>query len=182
MNRQLSQLKMHHQSGSVLMISLIMLIVLTLLAVSSINMSSAGLRIVNAMQMRGEASSAAQRVVEGFINTNFSANLGTIAGSYTVAVDAGKSYDVTVSTPCLKQMVAIRNTELNLSDTEEKKCYDTSTNPFSACAQTIWEFRSSVSDSFFGTGATVIQGVSLRMDNSSAIAYQASTSPVYVCP
>lgn len=169
------------QAGSVLMISLIMLVVLTLLAVSAINMSTIGLRTVTGMQTRGEATSAAQRAVEPFMTTNFSGSIGTIAGDYTVAIDAGKSYAVRVAAPCLKQILAIRNAELDLTDAEELKCYDTTTNPFSACAQTIWEFRSSVSDSFFGTGASVIQGVSLRMDNASAIAYQSSTSPVYAC-
>lgn len=170
------------QGGSVLMISLIMLVVLTLLAVSAINMSTVGLRTVNSMQSRGEATSAAQRAVEPFLTTNFSGSIGSIAGNYTVAIDAGKSYSVTVAAPCLKQILGIRNAELDLTDTEEVKCYDTTTNPFSACAHTVWEFRSSVNDSFFGTAATVVQGVSLRMDNSSAIAYQASTAPVWTCP
>lgn len=170
------------QAGFVLMISLIMLVVLTLLAVSAISMSTVGLRTVNSMQSRYEATSAAQRAVESFLTTNFSNSIGTIGGNYTVAIDAGKSYAVRVATPCLKQIIAIRNADLNLTDSEEVKCYDTTSNPFSACAQTIWEFRSSVADSFFGTGATIVQGVTLRMDNSSAIAYQSSTAPVYLCP
>lgn len=169
------------QTGSVLMISLIMLVVLTLLAVSAINMSTVGLRTVNSMQSRGEATSAAQRAVESFFTTNFSGSIGSLAGTYTVAIDAGKSYSVRVTAPCLKQLLAIRNAELDLTDADDVKCYDTTTNPFSACAQTVWEFRSSVNDAFFGTSASVVQGVSLRMDNASAIAYQSSTAPVYTC-
>lgn len=168
-----------HEQGSVLLVSLIMLVVLTLLAVSAINMSTVTLRTVNNSQIRAEAMSAAQRAIEGIINTNFTASIGSVAKTYSVQVDSNKDYDVVVATPCLKQLQSIRNTDLNLSDAEDVKCFDTSTNPWSACANTVWEFNSSVNDSFFGANVTVVQGVAIRMDNSAAIAY--STDPAMVC-
>lgn len=170
------------QRGSVLIISLIMLMVLTLLAISAINISSVGLRTVNSMQARGEAMSATQRCIEQVISGNFADAIGSIAGTCTVAIDAGKSYAVTIAAPCLKQMTAVKNTDLKLTDPEDVKCYDTTTNPFSACANTVWEFSGSVNEGFFGVNTSLIQGISLRMDNSSAIAYSTSTAPVYACP
>jgi Tfp pilus assembly protein PilX len=169
-------------NGSVLIISLIMLMVLTLLAISAINMSSTGLKIVNAMQARREALSAAQQCVERLLGGNFAANIATVAGTCTVAIDAGKSYNVTLGTPCLKQMQAIRNTDLKLSDPEDVKCFDTTTNPWSACANTVWDFSSAVNEGFFGANVSLRQGIALRMDNASAIAYSTSLSPVYACP
>jgi Tfp pilus assembly protein PilX len=169
------------QRGSVLIIGLIMLVVLTLLAVSAINMSTVSLRTVNGMQARGEAMSAAQRAIEQIINTNFAATMATVANTYTVAIDAGKSYDVVVPTPCLKQITAIRNDALDLTNAEDVKCYDTTTNPISACANTVWQFTASVNEGFFGANVTLFQGIALRMDNASATAYKVSTSPVYVC-
>lgn len=169
------------QRGSVLIISLIMLMVLTLLAISAINMSTTGLRIVNSMQARGESMSAAQRCVEQVISSNFADTIGSIAGTCTVAVNSS-SYDVVLAAPCLKQMTSVRNTELKLTDAEDLKCYDTTTNPFSACANTVWEFSGIVNQGFFGVNTSLKQGISLRMDNSSAIAYSTSTSPNYACP
>jgi Tfp pilus assembly protein PilX len=167
------------QRGSVLIVSLIMLMVLTLLALSSIKMSTTGLAIVNSMQARSEALSATQRAIEQIINSNFTANIGTIANTYTVAVDAGKSYDVVVAAPCLKQLVGIKNTELKIDNAEDLKCYDTSTNPWSACANTVWEFKASVNEGFFGANVALTQGIAIRMDNASAIAYQ---SGGFTCP
>lgn len=170
------------QHGSVLIISLIMLVVLTLLAISAINISTVGLRTVNAMQARGEALAAAQRAIEQIISTNFAAAITSAAATYTVAIDAGKSYSVVVATPCLKQIVSKRNSELNLSDPEDVKCFDTTTNPWSACADSVWEFSAAVNEGFFGANVSLRQGISLRMDNASAIAYSTSTSPSYICP
>lgn len=170
------------QRGSILIISLIMLVVLTLLAVSSINMSTMSLRTVNSMQARGEAMSAAQRAIDQIINANFVDTIGTVAGTYTVPIDAGKSYDVVVGTPCLKQSLAIYNTQLDVTSAEDLKCYDTTTNPLSACANTVWQITASVNEGFFGANISLVQGIALRMDNGSAIAYSVSTAPVYTCP
>jgi Tfp pilus assembly protein PilX len=170
------------QRGSILVLSLIMLVVLTLLAAAAINMSSVGLRAVNSMQSRSEALSAAQNAIEQILNSNFAADIGAVAATYTVAVDAGKSYPVTVATPCLKQILSIKNASLDLTKPEDVKCYDTSTNPWSACANTVWQISASVNDGFFGVNVSLVQGASLRMDNASAIAYSTSTSPVYTCP
>lgn len=170
------------ERGSVLIISLIMLVVLTLLAASAIKMSTTSLRAVNSMQSRSEALAAAQNAIEQILNSNFAANIGAVANTYTVAVDADKSYDVTITTPCLKQLLTIKNSSLDLTNPEDVKCYDTTTNPWSACANTVWQINASVSEGFFGTNVQLVQGASLRMDNASAIAYSTSTSPVYTCP
>ena len=58
-----------HQHGSVLVISLIMLVVMTLLAVTSINMSTVNLRIVGNMQSQMEAESAVQTAIEGIVSS-----------------------------------------------------------------------------------------------------------------
>ena len=172
---------MRTEQGSALIISLLMLVVLTLLAVSAINLSTLGLRAVNSMQTRSEALSAAQNAIEQIASSNFAASIGSVPLSYNIAVDAGKSYAVTVTTPCIKAMQTIKNSALKLTDPEDVKCYDSSTNPWSACANTVWQVTASVSDGFFGTSVQLTQGIALRMDNASAFAYSTSTSPVYIC-
>lgn len=171
------------ERGSVLIISLIMLVVLTLLAVSAINMSTVTLRTVNSMQTRVEAMSAAQNAIEQIVNTNFvdSGNLSTFPKTYTVAAYAGRSYSVAVGRPCLKQIDTIKNSSLKLTVPEDVKCYDTTTNPYSACANTVWQLNATVNEGFFGTNISLTQGIGLRMDNASALAYQSSAAPVYTC-
>jgi Tfp pilus assembly protein PilX len=82
-----------HQHGSVLVISLIMLVVMTLLAVTSINMSTVNLRIVGNMQSQMEAESAVQTAIEGIVSSL--ANFDTPAT--TTATISG--YGVQVSAP-----------------------------------------------------------------------------------
>ena len=59
---------MTNQRGAVLITSLVMLVVLTLLVVTAINMSTINLRIVGNMQSQIEAESAVQNVIEMMIN------------------------------------------------------------------------------------------------------------------
>ena len=66
------------QRGAILIISLIMLVTLTLIAVTVINLSTVNLRIVNNMQVRLEATSSAQRMIDRVISQNFSQNAATI--------------------------------------------------------------------------------------------------------
>lgn len=165
------------QHGFILIVSLVMLIALTLLAIASIKMSTVGLRAVNAMQSRAEAMTAAQRAIDKLISANFTdVSTNTVSGigaTYTIATDAGagRTYDVTVATPCLRQVSGVRNAQLSLANPEDTKCYDTLTNPYSACADTVWEFTARVSEAFSGTNVTLRQGIAIRMDNTSAIAY-----------
>lgn len=175
-----------NQRGSVLIISLIMLVVLTLLAVSAINMSTAGLRVVNAMQTRGEALSAAQRCVEQILSSSFAGSIGTIAGSCSLAIDAGKSYNVVLGTPCLKQMVGVPNSKLNTvrgptGACTSADCKCVAEGYWSDCADTVWDLSASVNEGFFGANVSLRQGIALRMDNAAALAYSASGSTSYIC-
>lgn len=152
------------QRGSVLIVSLIMLVVMTLLAVSAIRLSTVNLRNVNGAQIRSEATSAASRQLDQFLNTNFVANIAAIvaASPYTVVIDSGKSYNVTVATPCLKQRALIPVALLPTDPTDPaSKCRD---GAYSRCENTVWQMSASVSDLFSGANAQVIQGVGIRLD------------------
>jgi len=167
------------QRGAILIVSLIMLMVLSLLAISAIRMSTMELRSINSTQARLEGLSAAQRAIDQILNSNFAANIGGVANTYSIAVDAGKSYPVQVRTPCLKQRETILNSELNRSNPEDEKCYAGGTI-WSDCARTMWELTASVNEGFFGVNVQVQQGVGIRMDNASALAY--STNASFMCP
>jgi fluoride ion exporter CrcB/FEX len=103
------------QTGSVLIISLIMLVVLTLVGISMIRMSTTNLQLVNNMQARQQALAAANAVINQVLSSSFitpgsiDAGLTAIANTtYTYSPEgedaSKKSYTVKISKPCLKSM------------------------------------------------------------------------------
>jgi len=60
---------MRSQRGSTLFIGLVMLVILTMFAVSSLNSSTINLKVVGNMQSRSEALNAAQEAIETTIST-----------------------------------------------------------------------------------------------------------------
>lgn len=63
-------MKMRAQQGATLVIALIMLVLLTLFAVSALNTGTTNLKVVGNMQTRNEAFNAAQQVIEATISTS----------------------------------------------------------------------------------------------------------------
>ena len=61
--------KMRSQRGAVLVIALIMLVLLTLFAVSAFNTGTANLKVVGNMQARNEAANASQQAIEAVLST-----------------------------------------------------------------------------------------------------------------
>lgn len=166
------------QSGIVLILSLIMLVVLTLLAVSAIRLSTANLRTVANAQARTEAMSTANRMISQVLSSNFTDNIAGTASSTTVT-EGGKSYTVTVARPCLVSNKPVRNIDLDLAVADDKKCLDTLTNPYSACSDSVWQVQASSSSGWFGATVSVTQGTGVRMDNGAATVY--SNDPLYRC-
>lgn len=164
------------QRGSVLLLSLFMLMIMTMLAISAIKMGTVNLRTINNMQVRTEAMSAAQNMLDQVMNTNFTDNIAGTAGTFTVAMDAGKSYNVVVATPCIRQVTPIMNTALVITNSEDLKCYDAIANPVSACSTTVWEIQTTVNDGWFGTNVSITQGTGIRMDNGAATVYSNDTT------
>lgn len=82
------------QHGTALIVSLVMLVVMTLLAITSINMSTVNLRIVGNMQAQMEAEAAVQTAIEGVIGdlNNFitpaTAPVNVTVADYTVRLEA----------------------------------------------------------------------------------------------
>ena len=60
---------LHRQQGVTLIMALVMLVVLTLLALTSFNLTRSNLQIVSNMQQRDEAEAAAREVIEETISS-----------------------------------------------------------------------------------------------------------------
>ena len=160
------------QRGLVLIMSLIMLVVLTLLAVSAIRLSTVNLRTVANAEARHQALSTAQRAIDCLLSSNFSSNVagvvsGTCAGTYA---ESGKNYTVVVARPCLVRSAPVLNVALNLADPVEKTCQKGS-SAFSQCSDTVWQLRATSSSGWFGASIAITQGTGIRMDNGQVTVF-----------
>lgn len=168
------------QDGSVLLLSLIMLMVMTMLALAAIKMGTVTLRTANNMQIRSEAMAAAQDVINQILATKFTDNLNAVATTYSYSVDAAKTYSVVVaSRPCVRQVTPIMNTALDVDNSDDKKCLASSADSRSACSNVVWEIKAKVNDGWFGANVEITQGAGIRMDNGAAAQY--SLDPNYNC-
>lgn len=174
----------HRQRGITLITALVMLVLLTLVALTSFNLGKSNLQIVSNMQQRDEATAAAREVLEETIsNTRFFVSPDHILAAPCGApnqrcVDTngdGKT-DVKVAIPrkpkCVKAPV-IKNTALNLSDAEDARCSMGSlqggfgvagaVDGNSACADSIWEITAAATDVDTEAKVEVTQGVAVRV-------------------
>ncbi len=166
------------QRGIVLVLSLIMLMVLTLIAVSAIKLSTVNLRSIANAQTRAEAMSTAQRTIDLILSSNFTDNIAGTAQTLTVS-EGGKDYSVVVARPCLVRASAIKNVDLNITNPDDLKCLDTLTNPYSACADTIWQIQATSTSGWFGASVSITQGTGIRMDNGTLTVY--ANDPSFRC-
>lgn len=158
------------QRGMVLILSLIMLMVLTLIAVSAIRLSTVNLRSVANAQSRIEAMSTAQRTVDLVLSSNFTDNIAGTASTVTVS-EGGKNYSVVIARPCLARTVPVKNVDLDITKADDLKCLDTLSNPYSACADTIWQIQATSTSGWFGASFSITQGTGIRMDNGAVTVY-----------
>lgn len=179
----------HQQHGSTLLISLIMLVLLTLLAVSSFNMGKSSLQTVGNMQHRNEALAAAQETIEQVISTTLlfaypsgvipAANSGCPNGGAdnTKCIDTNQDGepDIAVSltpTPTCIKAQPIANIALNPSIENDKNCFVGATQSLgvagansgnSLCADSIWEVTAVAEDAITNAQYSVTQGLAVRI-------------------
>jgi len=143
------------QRGVVLFIGLIMLIVMTLLAVSGIRTSTTNLKVVGNMQAQAEAINAAQQAIDNVMASvnNF---YTPIAGTFTVDVnnDGVPDYTVVVPAPNCLRMSAVEG-------------YSAEFAPF-APKETYWNVQATATDTRTGVSVTVSQGVRVRLASSAS--------------
>lgn len=168
------------QRGSVLLLSLFMLMVMTLLALSAIKMGTVNLRTINNMQARSEAMGAAQHALDQVMSTNFTDNIAGTGRTWSVPIEtrngAVVTFDVVVASPCIRQVTPIMNAVLDIGNTEDLKCYEGGGSPISACSTTIWEITARARKGWFGANVEIVQGTGIRMDNGAATAYSNNTT------
>jgi len=142
------------ERGAVLFMGLIMLVAITLLALSGIRMSTANLRVVGNMQAQTEAMAAAQQAIDVVLGSvdNF---YTPVASSATIDIDNDGTSDYTVAVSaatCLKLIPA-----------------DGYSAEFSASApkDTFWNIQAVATNVRNGASVTVNQGVRVRLASTA---------------
>lgn len=179
-----SRRSFRHQSGVTLVVGLIMLVLMTLLAMSAMRLANTNLKVVGNEQFQNEAQAAAAYALDTLANQpTFAADNAT-----TVTVNVGQAdYAVAVTKPACKRYRTIPKSELvtinagipsiNANDVP---CFTgSSSSPLtisggtvdttgaSLCAGTLWEVQATVSPATTGTDTGVssvtTEGIEQRM-------------------
>jgi Tfp pilus assembly protein PilX len=180
---------MHSQRerGATLVVALIMLVLLTLFALSAMNTGTNNLKIVGNMQSRAEAMSAAQEAVETVISTPLfisnpaNAVLNPCGAANTLCTDIngdGTTDYTTVLNPqpaCVAKQV-IQVSSLNLASSDDVGCTAGQAQTFgvsgantgdSLCANTVWEISAETTSALSGAQAGVTQGIGVRISTDN---------------
>lgn len=181
---------LYRQQGMTLFMSMIMLVILTLLALSSFNVSQSNMQVVSNMQQRDAALFSARSVIEEVISsTRFMTSPKlTLPGQARCSTDADNkrcidvnsdgTNDITVKITeppsCLK-VKPIKNATLDLK-TEMLNCavgasqshgVAGSNSGNSMCSDSIWEIQAQAKDDVSEATATVTQGVAVMTDSDT---------------
>lgn len=164
------------QRGATLIVSLIMLVLITLLAVSSFSLGKGNVQIVGNMQQRSQIFAAAQQAVATTISnrqftltpTNFIPAPCTANNTVCVGVNGDGNPDINVLlTATCDSILPITVTQA-LNDPTLTNCVIGAgqntgqvgaTNGNSMCSHSVWEVQASATDTLTGANAVIDQGV-----------------------
>ena len=169
------------QRGATLLLSLIMLVMMTLLAVTAFKLGKGNLQIVGNMQQRNQALFAAQGAVEQVISstrftttpTNAIASpCGGVANTICVNVNGGSAAAIkVVVTPSCISSQSIPVAALNFTNPNDAGCHVGVSQQFgvaggttgnSLCANALWDIQAVATDVVSSAQATVNHGVGVR--------------------
>lgn len=147
-----------------MLVGLIMLVLITLIAVSAIESSSSSIQVVGNAQFREEATAAAQQAIENVISSSAFTITPPAPQNIDINNDGTSDYTVTFSpTPsCSKYSAVDAATEVGLP----KDCYG-SGGPY--CFRTFWDVTAAVDDATTGAKVTVHQGVRMLVGLNAAL-------------
>ena len=142
------------QSGSALVVGMIMLVLLTLFVLSAVNSGLINLRITGNTQARDEARAAAQQAIEQVVSSllNFDpVPVAAATSNRSINNDASGNYSVAVTSPrCKLATLQIPPKTLDCANGVGSGVF---------CLDTLWEITAVATDTRTGASQTVTQGV-----------------------
>ncbi|HYF58722.1 MAG TPA: hypothetical protein VEA81_07180 [Burkholderiaceae bacterium] len=174
------------QRGATLLVTLVMLLLVGLVAVSALGGSTRNLRVAGNMQVRGEAAAVAQELVERTISSGaFTRDpIAVAAEPAAIDVDGDGRPDYLARldpAPACLRVRPVRMTELDPEVPGDVACMGSSTpmpgrdlggpagGGDSLCRETLWNVGASVSDDVTGAMVRVHQGIAVRIPVTDAM-------------
>lgn len=175
------------QRGAALIVSLIMLLLITILAVTAFRLGKSNLQIVGNIQQRSQDIGSAQTAIDQVISTTQFTFTPTdavtnpcngVPNTLCTAATGGTGTDikVTLQLNC-DSIQPITTTQLNWNNAQDQGCLKSQTNGASGivngssnnseCANSVWNVHASANDTVTQATATVDEGVGIRVDVST---------------
>jgi Tfp pilus assembly protein PilX len=182
------------QRGITLVLSMILLVLITLIAVTTFNVGRGSIEVVGNLQQSSDAASAAQEAIEQAVSTTrlvdspqavVSPGCGGTANTVCVDLNGDGTPDVNVALKgpggvgnpsCIKAQV-VKNAALDLSSSDDLAC-TISRQSFgiqgvpagdSLCTDAIYEVVAVAADATTGSSTTVSEGVALRVPTETIV-------------
>jgi hypothetical protein len=170
---------------------MIMLVLITLLAITSFNLGSGSILGVANVQTRNQAIASAQHVIDEIISTpkfidNPSVPVPLGGGNYgtekSYDINGDNNSDITVSVEAPLKCVQgypIESSRLDLTKQEDVACtvgvgetnqnlgIEGASTGYSYCAQTVWEVHATANDPVTNAKADITQGVAVRVPRAT---------------
>jgi Tfp pilus assembly protein PilE len=160
----------HRERGMTLLVAMIILVMITLLAVSAYRVSNTNLKIVGSMQGRQEGLSAVQAVIEQVLSSiQFTRSPAGVAAQHwgiDINGDSNEDYDVKLSPipRCVRTAPVVLGAKIAPADLPCVGSAVLGKAHLSAyCSDTIWEITATTQDKLTGANTTVRQGVGVRV-------------------
>lgn len=180
---------MLRQQGTTLIVTLIMLVLMTLAAVTAFNMGRGNLLIVSNQQHRDEAKASAIAALEEVLSkpafsdtpdspfgtTNSKTYDVNGDGNADITVKVGESADTKNPKPCIKNFTVL---PADPSDTTSLGCASGVQQQFgiegastwgAQCADIVWEVTAVAEDSTTNATATAVMGIRVREDANKTV-------------
>ena len=165
------------QRGLTMFVAMIILVMVTLLAVSAFRVSNTNLKVVASMQGRQEAIGSAQAAIEEVMSSPKFAEdpTGIAATPINVDINNDGTADFTVTINPAPKCIRTRPTspkDLDLTKIADRNCLGSARVAAgmlsSFCSDTIWEISANTTDKLTAATTTVRQGVALRVAATDA--------------
>jgi type II secretory pathway pseudopilin PulG len=187
-------MRRQNQRGITLILSLIMLVLLTIMALSAFHIGKASLQVVDNAQQQEQVQNASQAMLDQVLsspnfvsdptnvldNSNCPSDMSAPANSRCMDLYGdGKTVVLVQLTPqptCL-QVKGIMNSTLNVEDKEDLGCAKSpDPNRFgvegtatdeSLCSDSLWEINAKATERVSRAEAKITQGVNMRVSNDA---------------
>lgn len=177
------------QHGMVLIVALVFLLIITIAAIVSFNMSKTSLDIVGNTQSRDAVIASANSAIQEALSTTRMFEAPDTVFLVPCSAANTKCYDIngdgtddievalTPSPTCVNWQ-NIQNSSLDLSDADDAACASGSNQQFgiegaptgnSLCANSLWEITAQASDEVTSAKATVTAGAAVRVSQDDVL-------------